>query len=326
MMRLDPNDQDCSGWNWFSDWTMPGACEQPDSVFEAVTGAVGESWVTDIKNGVSDVVKTMVTFWIDIPDPNIGTLEGAKSEVVSFLQDRFVWLTAIIMCFSILFQIIRCLFELSIKPAKQVAAMIGLYLGTLALSIPFIVVGLQISNALAQWILLDSTVGTSFGDNLFSLFNNAAGITGTVILCILLIVAALLAGLQCLIMISRNALLYVMVGSLPLIAGTTASETGKESFKKIVSWIIALIAYKVVAAMIYGTGFRFLGTDVSAQDNGLLQLLYGLALLFLGVLALPATMRLIAPVVAPASSGNGAGSSIATAATLTAGSAMRAVR
>jgi hypothetical protein len=323
-------DEECSEWDRWLNWTTPGACEEPDSVVEAavdaLAGSIGEEWVKDIKNGVSDAIKTMVTFWVDVPDPDIGTVQGARAEVIMFLQDRLLWIGAVVMVFTVLFQTGKIIFEMNGQPAKDIFKMLIIYMGTVAMLIPSVIVGLMITNAAAQWILLDSTSGTNFADNLFSLFNSTAGVTGSIILCILLIIAAILAGLQCLIMIGRSGSLFVLLGFANLQAARTATPAGQESYKTTIAWIVGLVAYKLVAAGIYAVGFRFLGTDLDASGNGMLQIFYGLTLLMMAIFALPATMRLVVPSIAPVAGNSGAGAAVGSAATIATGTALRAVR
>jgi hypothetical protein len=54
---------------------------------------------------------------------------------------------------------------------------------------------------------------------------------------------------------------------------------------------------------------------MSLAGNGLLQCIYGIAAMLLAIFALPATMRVVLPAVAPAAGGKGVGSAVAGAAT-----------
>lgn len=316
-----PTDGGCSWWN---DWDLPGRCgEEIPSVAEAVTGYFGSEIIEDVKKGVSDVVKAMVTFWISVPDPELQGKDGTTSEVIMFLQNKMLWLAAVLMCFLIAFQIGRMVWGEWEKGARIILGMIITYFGTLLLLVPSVVVGMAATSAVAAWILGDSTDGTKFADNLFALFNNSAGVTSSIILVILLIIGALMAGIQCGVMIARGAALFVLVGQAILLAAATASDSGKEAFNTARGWIIGLVIYKLAAAAVYGVGFRFLGTDTSASGNGMLQIFYGLTLLTMGILALPATLRLTAPAVAPAAGGSGVGGTLATGAAISGGTLMR---
>lgn len=300
--------------SWFSSWTLPG-CEEPDSIATSVIkGSVLEPWVEDVKHGVADSLKTMITFWVSIPDPNVGDVNGAQAEVISFLRNQLTWFGAVIMCFIIAFQCARMMWEQRGAPAKLVSQMIAIYFTVALISVPATAAGLLITGEIAARILEASTIGTSFSDNLFSLFNNEIGFTSSVLLLILLIAGMLIACLQCVLMIGRGGALFVILGILLAEAPASGTDSGKESVRITIGWIIALVVYKLVSAAIYGVGFRFLGTDTAASGNGLLQIFYGLTLLIMAVFSLPALLRVCAPSTSPVSDGRGPGSVVAGAA------------
>lgn len=311
--------------SWWSDWSVPGCTDPEPLATAALNGVFGDQWITDAKNGVSDVLKTLVTFWISTPDPKLINSDGGIAEQVSFLQTRLAWLAAVVMCFLFLFQIGRTMWEQNGNGAKLILASLTAYFIVVAISLPLITASIAVTSAIAKGILDASTVGTSFADNLFSLFNTTAGITSTILLVVFLIIAMILGGILCVLMIARGGALYVIAGSLVLAASGYASVTGKEAFNRLRGWIIALVLYKLVAAAILGVGFRFLGTDVDTKDNGMLQILYGFTLLFMAIFALPATLRLVAPATEPMAGGRGAGATVSTAATIGAGTVVRSV-
>lgn len=320
----------CGGGEWWEFWKQfecdtPGGRPLASAAANLVADSVFKPWLEDTKRGVQDVLKTMITFWIDIPDPDIGSVAGVPNPVVVFLAERLVWLGAIIMCFVVAYNCARLMWEGNkVKPLIDVAKMVMVYLGVASLEIPGIAVSLLITNAVAQTILEMSTEnGTNFADNVFALFNNEAGVTSAVLLIMIYIIAILIAGLMCVIMIGRGAALFVICGTLLTQTTAYATDSGKEGFHQSISWIKGLLLFKVVAAAIYGVGFRFLSLDTSAANIGLLQMLYGITLLIMGVFALPATMRVVAPAVTPAASGNGVGSTVASSAPMLAAGMLR---
>jgi type IV secretion system protein TrbL len=307
---------DCPWTTWMFNWSRPGSCYQPDSIAETVVrNSIFEPWVEDAKRGVQDVIKTMITFWIDIPDPDVGTVQGVANPVITFLQDRLVWLGAVIMCFVMAFKCAQIMWEGNkSKPMVDVAKMVMVYLSTAALMIPVAVTGLAVTNYVAQNILEMSTAGdTNFADNVFGLFANEAGLASSILIILMYIVAMLISGLMCVIMIGRGAAFFVILGGLLLQTTGYATDSGKEGFQTSIGWLKGLLLYDLVAAAIFGVGFRFLSTDTSAAGNGLLQMLYGLTLLLMAVFALPATMRITAPATTPVASGSGAGETISSA-------------
>ena len=103
----------------------------------------------------------------------------------------------------------------------------------------------------------------------------------------------------------------------------SGTKGGLQVLRHYFAWIGAFIVYQLAGAIVYATGFRLLGTDTSADGNGLLQIMHGLTLLMLAVLALPAVIRLIVPMAAPAAQGRGAGAAAAGVAAASAGALAR---
>jgi hypothetical protein len=289
-----------------------------------IENTIFEPWVEDAKVGVQDVLKTMLTFWMDIPDPNIGTVTGQTNPVIQFLQDRLLWMGALIMCFVVAYNVAKIMYEGNkAQPGKTAVEILMAYMGVAALSIPGITVGLLVTNFVSQSILELSTEGTGFADNVLGLFSNEAGVASAILLIGLYLCGMVIAGLMCIIMIGRGAALYVIVGALLTQAAAYGTPSGKEGFWTSVGWIKGLLLYKVVAAAIFGVGFKFLSANPDAQGNGLLQMLYGVCLLSMAVFALPATMRITAPATAPVAGGAGVGSTVAGASPMLAAGMLR---
>ena len=75
----------------------------------------------DAKNGVTNSVKTMVSFWINVPSPNVGDVNGGKSEVVSFLQGGLMPIVAITMCFVIVAGLVTVMWTQRGEGLKKIA-------------------------------------------------------------------------------------------------------------------------------------------------------------------------------------------------------------
>lgn len=306
LLRADPSAQQCveQGSIW-TDWLHPGgigACSGPNYVGQAIQNTVLEPWVQDAKNGVADSVKTMVSFWINVPSPNVGDVNGGKSEVVSFLQGGLMPIVAITMCFVIVAGLVTVMWTQRGEGLKKIAVMLLTYIAVDSIAAGTIAVALEVTDNASKWLIDQSTQGTNFADNLFGLFNNTAGVGSAILLVALLLIASLVAAFTSLLMIARGGILLCLVGSMLL-----AVAMGWSTIRHFLGWIVALVLYKLAGAIVYSVGFRLLGTDTTQSGQGLLQILYGLTLLGMAVLALPAVIRLVVPAVAPSAQGRGAG-------------------
>ena len=184
--------------------------------------------------------------------------------------------------------------------------MLGTYIVVNGALVAGAAVGLELIDWTSRTLIEKSTEGTSFGDNIVGLFNTTEGVGSAIVLIILLLIAALISAFTCVLMIARAGILIALVGSAAL-----ATALGRESIRRVLAWIAAFGFYKLAAAIVYSVGFRLIGSDTSAAGNSLLQILQGLTMMGLAVLALPACIRLIVPLVAPAAQGRGAGAAAA---------------
>jgi hypothetical protein len=95
-------------------------------------------------------------------------------------------------------------------------------------------------------------------------------------------------------MIVRYGMLVLLVGVLPLTAAATNTEVGMAWFKRAVSWLAAFILYKPLAALIYATAIRLVGTPAIAPDANL-KVVTGVTMMLMAVVALPALLRFVSP-------------------------------
>ena len=110
-------------------------------------------------------------------------------------------------------------------------------------------------------------------------------------------------------MLVRVGVVTIFAGLLPLAAAGTSNQTGMEYFKRMTSWLLAFVLYKPAAATVYASAFLMIGDGKDATS-----VLAGLFMLVLAIVALPALLRLITPMVGAAvAAGAGAGGGMAAA-------------
>jgi len=110
-------------------------------------------------------------------------------------------------------------------------------------------------------------------------------------------------------MLVRVGVVTIFAGLLPLAAAGTGTQTGMDYFKRISSWLLAFVIYKPAAATVYASAFLLIGDGKDATS-----VLSGLFMLVLSIVALPAMLRLVTPMVGAAvAAGAGAGGGMAAA-------------
>jgi type IV secretion system protein TrbL len=84
----------------------------------------------------------------------------------------------------------------------------------------------------------------------------------------------------------RQAGILVLAALLPLAASGSINESTKPWLNRMLPWLLTLVLYRPMAALIYMIGFTFLGTG-----NDVTTVMTGLMVLVLAVVAMPAMMR-----------------------------------
>ncbi len=262
------------------------------SGFQSVVDAFTESFVK--------VTKTLMTFWISTPEPNV----GAGSPVIVALDELTKPLVAAAAILGLIVGGVRLAWSArSEQSAQQILR--GLMLMTaVTIGATAIVEGLLLGfDALGKWILDNGFDGKSIGDRLGVLGAisgpAAAGASGAVF--ILAFFGTLASFVQVGIMLTRGAILGVLVGVLPVAGASSITDVGFTWFKRLCGWIASFAVYKLVAAIIYAAAFALIG-----RSDDLAGIVSGMALMVVAILALPALLRLIPP-SAEALGGGGGG-------------------
>ncbi|WP_407792087.1 MULTISPECIES: hypothetical protein [Actinomycetes] len=252
---------------------------------------------------------------------------------VAFLQAGLWWYMGALAVLSVIIGGARMAWEQRAEPGRE--ALKSLLTLIIVAGAGVTVVGLLItaSDSFSVWIInksLDCDVATAgstcFGTNILNLLalttNPAAGGLGSLLIIILGLIAILATAFQIVLMIARGGMLVILTGILPLSASFTNLETGKAWFRKNVGWLLAFILYKPAAALVYAAAFQLVGTNVFKDDGtGLLSVLTGLMLMIIALVAMPALMRFVTPLVGSMAGGAGGAMGVAAVAALPTGAA-----
>ncbi|MBH0774953.1 hypothetical protein [Nocardia bovistercoris] len=193
-----------------------------------------------------------------------------------------------------------------------------------------VVAGTQASDRFSEWVITDATNGNAkdLAELMVKTSKLQAFSPGLVL--IIAIVGLLGALAQIVLAIIRQGLLLVAAGVLPLAAAASGMNIGKQSYSKLVGWIIAFMLYKPVAAIVYMIAFTTAGhVDGLTSTGGLPEgeeaqrMLVAIVLLCSVAFVLPALMRLVTPAVAIV--GSGGSGLTAAGGTLVAAAALGAV-
>ncbi|MFF1573958.1 hypothetical protein ACFVWR_14525 [Leifsonia sp. NPDC058292] len=242
--------------------------------------------------------------------PGMGSSNA--SDAVGYIQDSLWWYTGGLAVLSVIIAGARMAWTQRAQAGKDLLQSLFTLVVVSAAGLTGIGLAVAAADGFSTWIL-DGATGKDFGQNITAMIGiSATSGIGLIALLIVGIVATFFTYIQVILMVIRGGMLVLLAGIFPISAAFTNTETGRSWFKKCTGWLIAFILYKPAAAIVYAAAFKLTGADLFKDDGtGLIKILTGLALMAMALVALPALMRFVAPMVSQVGGGGGAGMALA---------------
>lgn len=277
---------------------------------DAANVAVSTAGDNIVKTLQSMVVETamnanslIMTLWIKTPGANPLTTDydqalPADPQLIAPLADiqaSLLTVTGLFGIVGILVAVARTVIKNRAAELLTVVKMLGNVMAVALAAVVAVWVGIQAADEFSLW-LVESTIdgiGDSYAEGEHSLFDSESLLSVGLLTGSFTMLLALLGSLvQVVFMFFRGALLMVLLAVWPTVAAASSTEAGAAAFKRMNGWIIALILYKPAAAVIYSLGYRLM---FQGDDEPLMNLAYGVMIILLACLALPALIKFMAP-------------------------------
>lgn len=270
--------------------------------------------VVALIQGMTEAIKWVSTYFLYLPAPVL-TGEGEGWSPAERVQAYTDWAVVIGGMLGLAFAL------LSLARRKDADSTIDLFIGFFRVilvtgaAIPAISLLAKFGDQAAPW-LLNMISGGTLEDGLGTLTGlDAAAVSGmsvgVLVLMLVALVFGVLGGLLNLFMVMFNwGVLPVVAGLLPVLAAAAMTARGRNGFNRVIGWVVAILLFKPVAAVIYGVGIassRMITGGVEDSGQVVLQALYGTVLLTAAGIALPAIARIVTPAIAAGTHGGGAG-------------------
>jgi type IV secretion system protein TrbL len=255
-------------------------------------------------SGASSIIAAVI--------PGMGT--SGATDAVGYIQDSLWWYVAGFAILSIIVAGIRMAWTQRTQPGKDLLQSLLTLVVVSSAGLTGIGLAVAAADGFSIWIL-DGATDANFGKNITAMLalSSTSGL-GLIAVLIVGTLAVLFSYIQIILMVIRGGMLVLLAGIFPISASFTNTETGRAWFKKCSGWLIAFILYKPAAAIVYATAFKLTGSSIFEDDGtGLVKILTGLALMAMALVALPALMRFVAPMVSQVGGGGGAGLALAAA-------------
>lgn len=188
-------------------------------------------------------------------------------------------------------------------------SVVGRYL-IFSLAVPAAIPGAVLaSDVLSEWIM--TSFGASDESRIFEAAALDESMAGPVLMLVLAGVALAGSVMQIIALAVRVLILPLVAGLAPLFASASFSEMGRGAVQSMISWLIAAIAFKPVASLLYVVAFWVIsdiqsGTVSGLGENNVFAAIMCALLMALAGFSAPALMRVIAPMVSAAGGGGAA--------------------
>lgn len=277
---------------------LPGVgqlCHAAGSATTAVAGGAFDAVAKAFAQGLADVMKVLITFWLHVPEPDL----TSGSSAVAALDG----LTRPLVAFAAIVGMLVAAGRIAVtaragESAQGVLRGLLLMVATSAAGAGLVELSLSGCDALAVHVLDSGFDGQSVGLRMAKL--GALPNVGGGLLFVLALFGMLASLTQVAMMVIRGAILAVLVGILPVAAAASITGIGFSWFKRLCGWIGSFVVYKLAAAVIYAAAFTMI-----ADGQDLAGVVGGFALLAVAILALPALLRLLPPSAEVIGSGGG---------------------
>ncbi|MCS6563617.1 MULTISPECIES: hypothetical protein [Curtobacterium] len=227
-----------------------------------------------------DVMKQFLTSWV-----GAGFQVSLDNKATSWFQDTTLPITIMLLTLGLIVAGARVMYSHRGEPFQEAMTALGKTVAVITLGTAAIQIFVWGGDAYGQWILKVSGISATAG------YVDAAFATTSPGLALILgLIGVLAVGIQWVIMFVRQALMLLLNAFWQVSAAYAVLRRGEQAFEKITAWIIAFIIYSPLAASIYAFAWRL----KNGQD-GAGGVIYGLMLIGLAVIALPAIMRLLVP-------------------------------
>jgi hypothetical protein len=257
----------------------------------AVKQGVGAAASSAASNGFKQAAETMFAAYDDIMKQFLTSWVGASFKVdldnraTSWFQDTTLPITIALLTLGLVVAGARVMYSHRGEPFQEAMAALGKAVAVITLGTAAIQIFVWGGDAYGQWILKVSGTTATAG------YVDAAFATSSPGLALIFgLLGVLAVGIQWVIMFVRHALMLLLNAFWQVSAAYALLRRGEQAFEKITAWIIAFIIYSPLAASIYAFAWRL----KNGQD-GAGGVIYGLMLIGLAVIALPAIMRLLIP-------------------------------
>ncbi|MDP9417181.1 MAG: hypothetical protein M3P48_04970 [Actinomycetota bacterium] len=268
------------------------------AVGDAAAASLGNSFADAMRDGATWVIATTIGWWVDVPSIDLSAAPVAE------IRGYVWWLAIVIAVAGVTWQGLRMAITRKPDPLFD----IGRGLFTLAVWAGIGVIGpamtLRAGDSFASWALDEAARG-QVADRLVALAS-LAGVQSAGAAILLGLLMMLTGLLQAVLMMFREGAVVILAGVVVLAAAGNFTGFGRPWLMKVLGWMLALICYKPVAALVYAVALTLVGEGKDPRT-----IVVGLSMIAMSIFALPVLMKFFTWATGQASGGGGGAAALA---------------
>ena len=254
-------------------------------VGDAVGGVIGgvakagvEGLADALREGASWVITTSFGWWIGIPSINLET------SAVASIRSNTAYLSVVVASAGLIWGGVRLAFRRKADPAWDLGTGLLRLAGVSGLGVVVPQLLFRAGDSFSTWVL-DAATSGEVSERLGNLAS-MAGIQapGAVIFTAMFMILA--GAIQAVQMFFREGGIVILTGVVVLAAAGGFNPPTQSWFPKVSGWLVALILYKPMAALVYAAALSQIGTTDDPRN-----VFIGLAMMTLSIVALPTMMK-----------------------------------
>jgi type IV secretion system protein TrbL len=257
---------------------------------------------TSMSNAVGDMLATLGTLWIRLNLPDVWN-GGTTGGTVEFLHSEVAPLVGLLAVMGIIVAAARLAWAQTTQVGVELLEGLFIMVVVTGVGVPMIGVLTSGADAWSQSIINDAIQGGDFGRNIAGMLKLTGPTLEPVLVLFFGLVALVVSALMICELAFRSAMLVLLAGLLPVVAALAVMPGGREQVKRYGAWVMALVAWKPIAALIYAAAFRLIGAH-DLDSSGIGSILIGLTLMTAAIFALPALLRFLTPTTRALPSGS----------------------
>ena len=290
MILMAAEEEECQVWDAIC-WAGEGISNAANSAFT--------DFVRDIWKLLIDFLGWINSFWVGIPSADV------TAPAIGQINGWMGWYTAAIALIGLLIGLGRMAISNDFKsglPAVKMVVNLILVTGVYAVAFAGLMTA---GDQFAPWIIQKATGEELSLSGMLSLSEMMLIYPGGGLF--LAIIGLLGAVVNVLFMVIQGALASTMFALLPAVAAGSGTEMGSNAFRQLQGWLLAVILFKPVAAIIYAFGMMQMKNPPAIEGlddigKSIYNACVAMVILGMAALALPALIKFLVPVAAAATS------------------------